>query len=136
MVGSWWLVVDEWLRYRDSHAKHSECASARVSGNVAAGSTFSVTVSAVDSFYNVVSTTAVVFLTSNDTYGAPNALNASSQTLQSGTTIYTATLYSAQDATGKDSAGNAVKFTVPTVANGKIYVGTRTEIDVYGLKPN
>ena len=48
------------------------------------------------------------------------------------TNVPTMLYSSAQNAT-RDAAGNAVKFAVPTIANGKVYVGTSTEVDVYGL---
>lgn len=38
-------------------------------------------------------------------------------------------------ANNRDQAGNAVKFVPPTIANGRVFVATRTEIDVYGLLP-
>ena len=44
-------------------------------------------------------------------------------------------LYSSDMNGTKDQAGPAVKFATPTVANGKVYVPTASELDIYGLLP-
>ena len=79
----------------------------------------------------------VVWAIDSSRYGVPSAYGLGPAILHAydAGNLSTELWNSSQAANNRDTAGNSVKFTVPSVANGKVYIGTRTEIDVYGLLP-
>ena len=44
-------------------------------------------------------------------------------------------LYNSDVNLARDNPGPAIKFSVPTVANGKVYVGSTSQVSVFGLLP-
>jgi hypothetical protein len=82
-------------------------------------------------------TNGVVWAVETSGYGFPSPKNTSPAILFAfdANNVSTELWDSSQALNQRDQAGNAVKFTVPTVANGKVYIGTRAEVDVYGLLP-
>jgi hypothetical protein len=42
-------------------------------------------------------------------------------------------LYNSAQAGGRDTAGAAAKFSVPTIADGHVFVPTSNQLNVYGL---
>jgi hypothetical protein len=87
----------------------------------------------------------IIWALDNSLYCTPQSPGCGATVLHAydATNLGTELWNSSQAAANRDMAGHAVKFTVPTVANGKVYVGTRGndssvlgELEVYGLLPN
>jgi len=80
-------------------------------------------------------TSGVLWAIDSSRYGVPSGDGAGPAVLHAydAANLATELWNSSQAANNRDVAGAAVKFTVPTIANGKVYIGTRTEIDIYGL---
>jgi len=73
----------------------------------------------------------IVWAIDSTSYGSPNASLGPAVLHAYDATNVVTQLYNSSATPG----GNAVKFTVPTIANGKVYIGTQTELDVYGPQP-
>ena len=80
-------------------------------------------------------TNGIVWALDNSRYGPPSGSGTGPTILHAYDASNLANELWNSSQSASDQAGNAVKFTVPTVANGKVYVGTASEIDVYGLLP-
>ena len=44
-------------------------------------------------------------------------------------------LYNSEQNAARDRAGTALRFNVPAIVNGHVYVAAKREVDVYGLLP-
>jgi PQQ enzyme-like repeat protein len=71
---------------------------------------------------------AIAWVIQSDAYQNGNAVLRAYDATNLATEFYNSNMNQA-----RDEAGGAVKFAVPTVADGQVFVGTQNEVDVYSL---
>jgi hypothetical protein len=97
--------------------------------SVAAVASFRTPAPSVSISANVASN-AIVWALRNDSYANPNG-HATLYAFDAGNLANE--LYDSDQAGARDACAAAVKFTVPTIAGGKVYVGGQQAFTVYGL---
>jgi hypothetical protein len=70
----------------------------------------------------------IVWIIENDTYGGGNAVLRAYDATNLGNE-----LYNSEQNPGRDRVGLAVKFTVPTIADGHVFAGAENQVVMYGL---
>jgi len=74
----------------------------------------------------------IVWAIDTSEYGPPAQNSAGPAVLYAFDATDVGTVFYSSSTNPNDMAGLAVKFAVPTIANGKVYIGTQTELDVFG----
>lgn len=82
-------------------------------------------------------TKGIIWEIDNSNYNFTTPLSSAPSILHAydATNLATELYNSTQAPSNRDQAGAALKFTVPTIAGGQVFVGTSSELDVYGLLP-
>ena len=79
-------------------------------------------------------TNGIVWDIDNTAYNATNPSQSGPLVLHAYDASNVATeMYNSSQAGSRDTAGIALKFTVPTIAGGRVFVPTANELDIYGL---
>jgi hypothetical protein len=76
----------------------------------------------------------IIWVLNNSAYGIPEAPTAQPGIIYAYDASTLKELYNSNDVLG-DQPGDAVKFTVPTISHGKVYVGSQGSFSAYGLLP-
>lgn len=80
------------------------------------------------------SSNGIIWDIDNSAYNANNPSASGTAVLHAYDASNVATeLYNSTQAGSRDTSGQALKFTVPTIANGRVFVPTANELDIYGL---